>query len=128
MQIKEFEKRFSGHIPRLSGAKAAFAVLVPLVYEKGEPSLLFEVRADTLNRQPGEVCFPGGRMEGGETPLQCALRETEEELSLPAASIHPAPRCCGLLAPCRCCFRPLHTAENCIWTAVLPTLSRSPMR
>ena len=89
MQIKEFEKRFSGHIPRLLGAKAAFAMLVPLVYEKGEPSLLFEVRADTLNRQPGEVCFPGGRMETGETPLQCALRETEEELSLPAASIHP---------------------------------------
>lgn len=89
MRIKDFEKRFSGHMPGLQGARAAFSVLVPLIYEKGEPFLLFEVRADTLNRQPGEVCFPGGRMEAGETPLQGALRETEEELSLPASVIRP---------------------------------------
>lgn len=89
MRIKDFEKRFSGHVPGLQGARAAFAVLVPLIVEKGEPFLLFEVRAETLNRQPGEVCFPGGRMETGETPLQCALRETDEELSLPASVIRP---------------------------------------
>ena len=49
--------------------------------------MLFEVRADTLERQPGEVCFPGGRMEPGETPVQCALRETFEELSIPPEKI-----------------------------------------
>ena len=80
MGIKDFERQFSNHIPALQGAAAAYAVLVPLVYRKGEPWLLFEVRADTLGRQPGEVCFPGGRMEGVETPTDCALRETEEEL------------------------------------------------
>ena len=89
MRIKDFEKCFSGHVPGLQNAKAAYAVLVPLIYKKGEPFLLFEVRAETLHRQPGEVCFPGGRMEAGETPLQCALRETEEELSLPASIIRP---------------------------------------
>ena len=55
------------------------------------PHLLFEVRADTLDRQPGEVCFPGGHMESGETPAACALRETEEELSIPSAAIRPKP-------------------------------------
>lgn len=89
MRINDFEKRFSGHIPGLQGAKAAFAVLVPLIYRKGEAYLLFEVRADTLDRQPGEVCFPGGRMEDNETAVQCALRETEEELSIPADAIRP---------------------------------------
>lgn len=89
MGIKDFERQFSNHIPALQGAAAAYAVLVPLVYRKGEPWLLFEVRADTLGRQPGEVCFPGGRMEGVETPTDCALRETEEELSLPRSRIRP---------------------------------------
>lgn len=48
--------------------------------------LIFEVRGRNLS-QPGEVCFPGGRMEQGETPAECALRETEEELSIPAGEI-----------------------------------------
>ena len=89
MQRNAFSAHFSGHTPGLQGAHGAFAVLVPLVYQNRQPYLLFEVRADTLQHQPGEVCFPGGSMERGETPLQCALRETEEELSLPASAIHP---------------------------------------
>ncbi len=63
------------------------AVLVPLVRENGQLCLLFEVRSGKLNMQPGEVCFPGGGMEPGETPLDCALRETEEELGLPSEEI-----------------------------------------
>jgi len=58
------------------------AVLAPLVEHNGELCLLYEVRAAGLRWQPGEICFPGGRMERGETPLDCALRETEEELGL----------------------------------------------
>ena len=48
--------------------------------------LLFEVRSAAV-RQAGETCFPGGRMEPGETPADCALRETEEELAIPPAEI-----------------------------------------
>ncbi|MDU4961049.1 MAG: CoA pyrophosphatase [Sporomusaceae bacterium] len=58
------------------------AVIVPLLEENGRLSVLFEVRAQTLNRQPGEICFPGGRIEAGETPLAAAVRETAEELSI----------------------------------------------
>ena len=63
------------------------AVLVPLVEEQGELSVLFEVRAQTLNRQPGEICFPGGRIEPGESPQAAAVRETTEELTLRRADI-----------------------------------------
>ncbi|MCQ2546282.1 MAG: CoA pyrophosphatase [Clostridia bacterium] len=56
-----------------------FAVLVPVT--EGD-RLLYEVRAAKLDRQPGEVCFPGGLIEEGETPLECALRETEEEVGI----------------------------------------------
>lgn len=64
-----------------------FAVLVPLVAHEGGWSLLYEVRGKRLLRQPGEICFPGGAMEEGETPLQCAARETCEELGVEREAI-----------------------------------------
>lgn len=74
--------------PGLMDARRAYAVLVPLVErDDGGYDVLYEVRAATLRRQPGEVCFPGGRMEGGETAEECALRETWEELGIPRESI-----------------------------------------
>ena len=78
---------FSGHVPGLLGATAAYAVLVPVAETAEGLSLLYEVRSPALHHHSGEVCFPGGRMEPGETPEQCALRETEEELSIPRAEI-----------------------------------------
>lgn len=63
-----------------------FAVAAPFLPDTKE--LLFEVRAQELKRQPGEICFPGGRIESGETPDMAALRETSEELLLPAANIN----------------------------------------
>ena len=83
---EELRSRFGGHVPGLMGARHSYAVLCPLVERPDGLHLLFEVRARNLS-QGGEVCFPGGRMEAGETPAQCALRETEEELSIPAAEV-----------------------------------------
>lgn len=68
-------------------AVGRYAVLVPLVKQADGFSLLYEVRARHMKRQPGEVCFPGGRMEPGESAWACALRETQEELSIPASAI-----------------------------------------
>ena len=68
-------------------AGSRYAVLVPLVERDGELYVLYEVRAAKMRRQPGEVCFPGGRIEGAETPEQCALRETQEELGIPSSAI-----------------------------------------
>lgn len=59
------------------------AVLLPLVEENGKLSVLFEVRAHHLKRQPGEICFPGGRVEKEDTDEKLtAVRETCEELGL----------------------------------------------
>ena len=79
-------RRFGGHEPGLLGARADYAVLCPLVEKHDGLHLLFEVRAAAL-AQGGEVCFPGGRRENGESPAECALRETEEELSIPRAEV-----------------------------------------
>ncbi|MDU1582304.1 MAG: CoA pyrophosphatase, partial [Peptoniphilus harei] len=46
--------------------KNRFSVMIPLIKRKGEIHLLFEKRAMTLRNQPGEISFPGGRIEKNE--------------------------------------------------------------
>ncbi|WP_191085013.1 CoA pyrophosphatase [Roseococcus microcysteis] len=58
------------------------AVLVPLVLHADGPSVLLTRRAAHLSSHPGQVSFPGGRIEPGETPEQAALREAMEEVGL----------------------------------------------
>jgi len=59
-----------------------FAVLVPLINSTQELQLIFEVRANNLRHQPGEISFPGGKVEPNETWQQAACRETVEELGI----------------------------------------------
>ena len=87
MDWKELEQALQSRTPGLMDATGRYAVLVPLVEGEDGLSLLYEVRSGTLRRQPGEVCFPGGRMEGTESPEACALRETWEELGIPPETI-----------------------------------------
>lgn len=61
----------------------AAAVLVPLVEHQGGMTVLFTQRTAHLARHAGQVSFPGGRIEAGDSgPLETALRETEEEIGL----------------------------------------------
>lgn len=55
------------------------SVFMPLVFNEGACELLYEIRSQKVE-QPGEICFPGGAIEGDETPEETAVRETQEEL------------------------------------------------
>lgn len=59
----------------------AASVLIPLVERSGLQVILTK-RASHLKHHPGQVAFPGGKVEAGETPLQAALREADEEIGL----------------------------------------------
>ena len=64
------------------------AVLVPLVRQDEEWHLLFTRRTDTVESHKGQVSFPGGACDEGETtPEQTALREADEEIGLQADDI-----------------------------------------
>ena len=84
--LELLRSRYDGYQPDLMDARFSFAVLCPLVEKEDGLHVLYEVRAATI-RQAGETCFPGGRTEPGETPIECALRETEEELAIPRSEI-----------------------------------------
>jgi len=59
------------------------AVLVPIVVHPDGMTLLLTRRTDHLKDHPGQIGFPGGRVEPGDQgPLQTALREVHEEIGL----------------------------------------------
>lgn len=64
------------------------AVLLPLFRQEGHDRLLFTLRTDQLEHHSGEISFPGGASDADDTDLAAtALRETEEEVGLPAQNI-----------------------------------------
>ena len=58
------------------------AVLVPLLRAPGGLELLFTVRSTQLPHHAGQISFPGGRLEAGESVSDAARRETAEEIGL----------------------------------------------
>ena len=89
-QMTEIEKIRSNTAGRtyeeVSPVRRKNAVLIPLIEEDGELCILFEVRQAGI-RQGGEICFPGGMIEDGETVEEAAVRETAEELLIPRGKI-----------------------------------------
>lgn len=76
----------AAHTPRTQPAAGRIpaAVLVPLLWPRGRLSLLFIRRTHTLSDHPGQIAFPGGRIEPADpAPAAAALREAHEEIGLP---------------------------------------------
>ena len=77
---------------RPPGPLAEAAVLVALVEREAGLTVLLTRRADTLRRHTGQVAFPGGRAEPGETSAETALREAQEEVGLDPCRVRLAGR------------------------------------
>jgi 8-oxo-dGTP pyrophosphatase MutT (NUDIX family) len=80
------------HNPDLAEIFAAIerrpaAVLVPVVCRDPSATLLLTQRTEHLATHAGQVAFPGGKIDEGESPEAAALRESEEEVGLGAADI-----------------------------------------
>lgn len=68
------------------GSKDA-AVLVPLFGWPERPGLVLTERRADMRRHAGEISFPGGRVDEGETLVECALREAHEEIGLDPSGV-----------------------------------------
>ena len=63
------------------------AVLVPIV-ERPSPTVILTLRPDTMRKHPGQVSFPGGRIDPTDAgPVEAALREAEEEIGVPPSEV-----------------------------------------
>lgn len=79
------------YVPKRDGQRPA-SVLMPLVVRDDDWHVLLTRRPEHMKNHAGQISFPGGRTEHGETPLQGALRETHEEVGIPASQVHPIGR------------------------------------
>lgn len=86
--LRRIAERGTGAAPLfpLEGGRPS-AVLVPLFDAGDGPEVVLTRRARHLRDHRGEVSFPGGRIEPGETPVAAALREAEEEVALDPAAV-----------------------------------------
>jgi 8-oxo-dGTP pyrophosphatase MutT (NUDIX family) len=92
MNKQQFLQRFflqSSQQPRLLqlGSSQAAAVLVVLREDQGELQLLLTKRSAELRHHPGQISFPGGKIEANESSRQAALRETYEETGIGAEQL-----------------------------------------
>lgn len=71
------------------------AVLVALFEEDGETQVVLTRRSFTMREHRGEIAFPGGRSDAGETPIDTALREAREAVGFAESSV----RSVGWLSP-----------------------------
>ena len=71
----------------MGGEIAEAAVLVPIV-DRSRPGVILTLRPETMRKHPGQVSFPGGRIDDLDSgPVAAALREAEEEIGLSPALV-----------------------------------------
>jgi ADP-ribose pyrophosphatase len=99
------------------------AVLIPLLPSARDEAMqvILTRRSDSLHSHSGQIAFPGGRLEPGETAVEAALREANEEINLDPARVEVL----GL-------GDPYQTGSNFLitpvvgWLSSLPELTPSP--
>jgi 8-oxo-dGTP pyrophosphatase MutT (NUDIX family) len=75
--------------PQTVAAARPAAVLAPIIPRPEGLTMLLTLRADHLRSHSGQVAFPGGKIDAGETPGETALREAREEIGLAPSLVEP---------------------------------------
>lgn len=86
MNLNDIKNIIKNTIPKPIDEGLRFSVFVPLIEINNELHLIYEVRSKSI-RQPGEISFPGGKIEDNESPEYAAIRETSEELGIDQSNI-----------------------------------------
>ncbi|MBR0551319.1 CoA pyrophosphatase [Stakelama marina] len=71
-----------------SGETLLPAAVLVAVTDRPKPGVILTQRTDHLPRHPGQIAFPGGRIDATDSdPIAAALREAEEEIALPRNAV-----------------------------------------
>ena len=73
--------------PKSNGSSRQAAVLIPIFDLRGSVGIVLTKRSRKLSRHAGEISFPGGGVEKGETFYEAAIREAKEEVGLDPSEV-----------------------------------------
>lgn len=67
--------------------RTADAAVLVAITDRAEPGIILTRRPTTMRDHPGQVAFPGGKLDRGEDAVAAALREAHEELAIEPAHV-----------------------------------------
>lgn len=87
LQLPPAQPPLVGDLPEVRAAADLDAAVLVAITDRDEPGLILTVRREHLRTHAGQVAFPGGRIDPGETAIDAALREAHEEVLLDPAAV-----------------------------------------
>ena len=97
LDLPAAEPPLVGDLPELRANAEIEAAVLIAVTDRPVPGVILTVRREHLRTHAGQIAFPGGRLDPGETAIAAALREAHEEILLDFNSVEPV----GAIEPYR---------------------------